>query len=57
MVRQAQVYENLLRVFYSCFSQTHESCPHCPTFLFASPKRKVAKEKGDFGPMALPAQK
>jgi hypothetical protein len=57
MVRQAQVYENLLRVFYSCFSQTHESCPHCPTFLFASPKRKVAKEKGDFGPMAPPAQK
>ncbi len=27
------------------------------TFLFASPKRKVAKEKGDFWPKAPPAKK
>jgi hypothetical protein len=31
---------------------TGNICPHYPTFLFASPKRKVAKEKGDFLPIA-----
>jgi hypothetical protein len=31
--------------------------PHYPTFLFASPNRKVAKEKGDFLPTAPLAKK
>jgi hypothetical protein len=35
----------------------HKSCPHYPTFLFASPKRKVAKEKGDFFHTAPPEKK
>jgi hypothetical protein len=33
------------------------TCPHYPTFIFASPKIKVAKQKGDFWPMAPPAKK
>jgi hypothetical protein len=28
-----------------------------PTFFFASPKKKVAKKKGDFLPKAPPAKK
>jgi hypothetical protein len=41
----------------SVLSASFNTCPHYPTFSFASPKEKVAKRKGDFGPMAPPAQK
>jgi hypothetical protein len=34
-----------------------KSCPHYPTFSFASPKEKVAKRKGDFLPIAPRAKK